>query len=243
MIDAPLTETGGDGPSRRLLAVLGHELRNPLGAAMTGVELVDALCEPGDPRRPVLERVRDDMQRVADLLEALLNFGTGGILATNTFDLKKRLAAVTGRRGARVTLEASGSAPVSGVPSLLDRIAENLIDNALAAGAERVSVSLHTVEDTTAPTVQVLVRDNGPGIPADVRDRVFEPGVSGRGSTGLGLALAKEIAVRHGGDLDLLTAGACGGGTCFRITLPLAVDGAASPQAGVPAGAGIAVLP
>lgn len=226
---------GDRQPSRRLLAVLGHELRNPLGAALTGVELVDALCDDGDPRRPVLTRARQDLQRVTDLLEALLTFGTGGTLQGRRFDLSARLREVTGRRGGRVTLMAAEGIQLQGVPALIDRIVENLVDNALSAGAQRVVVGVQAAAD--GQTVEVRVQDNGAGIAPELVQSLFTNGVSGRGSTGIGLALARELARAHGGDLELVSTGPKASGaasaetdhTEFLLRLPLDV---AEPQSG-----------
>ena len=91
----------------------------------------------------------------------------------------------------------------------LERVFANLLENSAAAGATEVSVvgGMEALE----------VRDNGRGIPEHVLPRLFEAGVSGRGSTGLGLHIAGSIIQAHGGTME--AANLAGGGACFRICL------------------------
>lgn len=104
----------------------------------------------------------------------------------------------------------SSESGLFGRPRALERVFVNLFENSAAAGATEVSVS---------GGVEALeLRDNGPGIPASLLPRLFEPGVSGRGSTGLGLHIALSIIEAHGGAVE--AANLNGGGACFRIRLP-----------------------
>ena len=106
---------------------------------------------------------------------------------------------------------------------LLRRLVRNLLENARRyAGAGPIDVSV--LSETGRAVLEV--RDHGPGVPEGERERIFEPFYriaatreSGRGS-GLGLALVREIARRHGGEAVCLAAE--GGGSRFRVTLPAA---------------------
>jgi two-component system C4-dicarboxylate transport sensor histidine kinase DctB len=118
---------------------------------------------------------------------------------------------------------------LSGDPQLLERAFRNLLHNAAEAGrqvagtgsaaggpeAPEVEVALAGVEDG----LEVTVADRGPGVPAELRERLFQPFASGRpGGVGLGLALARRILVLHGGRLELEQRP--GGGTVARALLP-----------------------
>jgi signal transduction histidine kinase len=112
-----------------------------------------------------------------------------------------------------------------GEPKLLRRMVRNLLENAVRYGAgSKVEVQL---ADTGSGTLRLDVCDEGQGIPKPERERIFEPfyriaGASeSAGGVGLGLALVRQIARRHGGDAQCMANGA-GAGACMRVTLPLA---------------------
>ena len=102
---------------------------------------------------------------------------------------------------------------VSGSAALLERAVENLVDNAFRCGAKRVELLVLR----RGAQVVLEVSDDGPGVAPAVRDRLFELFASGRGSTGLGLVLVKDIAVAHGGTVQLEPSIA---GARFTLVLP-----------------------
>ena len=97
----------------------------------------------------------------------------------------------------------------------------NLLENARRHGAGEITVTLQQADGRAV----VTVCDHGPGVPVDLRERIFEPfywlpGATERdGGVGLGLALVKSIAARHGGSVHCESAP--GGGACFVLQLPL----------------------
>ena len=107
-------------------------------------------------------------------------------------------------------------------PMLLRRLFRNLLENAVRYGGSDAPAVSVEARDGWA---QVLVCDRGPGVPEDEREKIFEPFYRLRsvpesaGGAGLGLALVRQIAERHGGDVRCLPRE--GGGTCFSVTLPL----------------------
>jgi signal transduction histidine kinase len=101
-------------------------------------------------------------------------------------------------------------------PGLLGRLLHVLYDNAVQASAPRAP-RIATSAHADSGRVVIEVSDDGPGVPPEIADRVFEPLVTARpGGTGLGLALARRIATAHGGTIEL----GRGPGACFRIELP-----------------------
>jgi signal transduction histidine kinase len=114
---------------------------------------------------------------------------------------------------------------IAGSPTLLRRLIRNLIDNALKHGAAPVEIALrHDISGGEAVAV-IEVRDHGPGIPAELHDRVFEPFFRPAGSSetagswGLGLSLVRQIAERHRG--RVFCSSPPDGGTIFTATLPV----------------------
>jgi signal transduction histidine kinase len=129
------------------------------------------------------------------------------------------------RGAAAVTLDTSAvsAAPVAGHRGDLGRMVRNLLENASAHAAGTVQVAL----SSTDGLVELVVADDGPGIPADQRDRVFDrfvrlDGARGRGTggSGLGLAIVQTVAVRHGGSVEVADDG--GPGATFVVRLPAA---------------------
>ncbi len=116
--------------------------------------------------------------------------------------------------GTSTTLE------VLGVGKLLRRVVRNLLENAHRHAAGDVTLKLAVA----GQQIEILVCDQGPGVPEALRERIFEPfyrlpGASERdGGVGLGLALVKSIILRHGGTVRCENH--AGGGACFRVCLP-----------------------
>ncbi len=207
---------------RRLtdLAMLGHELRNPLAAAFTGVATAAVLTPADDTRAPLLERACRDLERLSHLLNAYLELLGGRLLRPVRVDVGACVRGVATRRAGAVTARV-GASPfsVSGSAILLERAIENLVDNALHSGAKRVEIATTRRGDK----VHVEITDDGPGVAPALRDRLFDPFVSGRGSTGLGLVLVRDIAAAHGGTVRLDASPA---GARFNLTLPLLLSDA-----------------
>lgn len=138
----------------------------------------------------------------------------------NLVALLEGLAEDAEAAGAKVSLHGT-AAPLTARPQALRRCLANLIDNARRYGGGAVDVTL--VDN--ASSVEIRIEDRGAGIPAEERERVFEPYVRleasrarHTGGTGLGLAIARAVARAHGGEVAL--AGRAGGGTAAVVTLP-----------------------
>jgi len=107
--------------------------------------------------------------------------------------------------------------PIRADKLLLRRALHNLVENALQAGAREVAISV----ERRGQAVAIIVADDGPGIPPDLRARVFDPYVTTKEhGTGLGLAIVKKIVLEHGGEVSVDERP--GGGARFTLTLPLA---------------------
>lgn len=204
---------------RLLLANCSHELRTPLARIGMAVSL---LGEQADPR--TRESLKQDIAEL-DLLidEILLSSRLEAVPGLERHE-PVDLLAIAAEEAARYDIEASGEpVTVSGDRLLLRRVIRNLLENAQRyAGDGEIAISVHP----EAGRAILEVRDHGPGVSPDERERIFEPFYrlaaareTGRGS-GLGLALVREIARRHGGEAVCVAAD--GPGSRFRIDLPAA---------------------
>jgi signal transduction histidine kinase len=222
---------------RRLIADASHELRGPL--AVMRSELDVALSDPaldGDARA-VLASSRDEVVRMARMVDDLLTLAAideGRLeLMQERVDLRaaaEHVALRLGPSGDRVAIDGP-TVLVSGDSLRLEHALSNLVDNALKFGDD-VEVSTWARDGEAG----VTVTDDGPGIPAGERERVFERFVRldaarGRGGSGLGLAICREVATAHGGRVWVEPAP--GGGSRFVMALPGTTG---SPQGTDPVG-------
>lgn len=195
-----------------LPGLIGHELRNPLASAMTGAMLAREMVDEGDPRAQVLDGVLRDLDRMTGLIDGWLQMARGEHLEGQRIDLERLLQDVARTR--RVELVSlPPSLAVTGNRCLLARVLENLCDNARNAGAEHVRVAAQR----DGGTVHVHVEDDGVGVDADDVERVFEPGWSASGGTGLGLHAVAASVRAMGGDVRCVPLAR---GTRFTLQLP-----------------------
>jgi len=208
---------------RSLLANASHELRSPLARMKMAVSLLE---EASPAQRDKLKREIDRNVAELDALveEVLLASRLDGAQDPLHRD-RVDLAAVAAEEASRVeaALDAPAELVVQGDERLLRRALRNLLENARRYGGSEIEVVLTREPDGAAA---MRVCDRGAGVPADMRERIFEPffrlpgHAEQAGGVGLGLSLVKQIAERHGGSVRC---GAReGGGTCFTIRLPAA---------------------
>ena len=204
---------------RMLLANCSHELRTPLARIAVAASL---LGEDADAK--TRESLKRDVEELDQLIEQILLASRLEALPTLEHREPIDLLALAAEEAARFDLDATGRpVTVSGDRTLLRRLIRNLLENARRYAGDGPIVVSVTGE---AGRAILEVSDQGPGVPAAERQRIFEPfyrlaggSETGRGS-GLGLALVLDIARRHGGDAVCLAAE--NGGSRFRIDLPAA---------------------
>ena len=176
------------------------------------------------------------------LLASRLDSAQADVGTFETVDLTGLAAEECARSGAELHVLSESAIVVPGVPKLLRRLMRNLLENAnryaaknaVSGEVEPAVLTLEIAGSGTAKTAVLRVTDHGPGVPAELRERIFEPfyrapGASERdGGVGLGLALVKSIALRHGGTVRCeasASSEASGSnsrqGACFVVTLPL----------------------
>jgi PAS domain S-box-containing protein len=237
------------------LAVLSHELRNPLAPIVAGLHVMEH-SEPGGPEcrraRSVIERQVGHLVRLVDDLLDVTRVTRGKVhLKRSRVDLGALVsqaaednAAVFAERGValQVSAPAPGTLRVDADPSRLSQVLGNLLQNA-AKFTQRGGRVTVTAADEGGRAV-VRVRDNGVGIPGDVLPRLFQPFTQAEsslartgGGLGLGLALVKGFVELHGGSVRA-TSGGEGRGAEFSVELPLegVLTAVAPPRQGRPAG-------
>ncbi|WP_051836853.1 sensor histidine kinase [Streptomyces sp. NRRL WC-3742] len=222
---------------RRFVADASHELRSPLTAIRTGLEV--GLAHPDRAPWPDIatRAVRQSTRLEALISDLLLLARTDAGKAAarrgrvELAPLLAELTETTASAGVAVSLEVPPGLAVTGDSADLSRLFRNVIDNAVrhARTTVRVTASPNAVGTTANGLVRITVADDGPGIPAEDRDRVFDRFVrldASRelvsGSTGLGLAIVREIAFAHQGTVSI--GAAVEGGALVTVTLHAADD-------------------
>lgn len=208
---------------QRLTAELAHELRTPLTTIAASAEIAQ-LRPVGDPAvREDLAEIEDAARRMADVITTLLEVARNPMTsAASAASGRASVPDVLERVGARVlpplrlAVRVGKDVPSVAAPAdLVVRALAPLVDNAVRHAASQVTLTA----DVVADRVEITVRDDGGGVPVEMRERIFEPGASGSGGTGLGLGIARRVARSLGGEV-LLAAG--DRSSCFVLSLPRA---------------------
>ncbi|WP_397533440.1 ATP-binding protein [Roseateles sp.] len=220
---------------RRFLADAAHELRTPLAAVNAQAHLLLGEQEP-QARQEAAQALRAGVARVSHLLAQLLTLARAETavqtLRPERLDmaalLRERvalLAPLARQRGIQLELQAPAHCEALLERGGLCSVVDNLVDNAIRYSPDgaRVEVALEGCEASGAAGLTLIVRDNGPGLAAEQRERVFErfyrvPGSTAQG-TGLGLAIVKRIAERERARLEFVD-GLDGRGLGLRLRYP-----------------------
>lgn len=213
----------------RLSAGIIHEINTPLSVIAAAAQMI--LCEQGlsDSVVEMVERIHLEIQRLSGLTkgilsfsreddsmpgEADLNLALGEVLTFLKYEIQKSSTTVVQRLDPHLPI-------INANPNVLKQIFLNLVVNALQAMGHGGRIHLETLlaGDTA---IRVTVRDNGPGIPLDLVEKVFNPFFTtkqpGTG-TGLGLFVTKRNVERLGGSIEVESRE--GDGTCFTISFPV----------------------
>ena len=247
-LDAARRETEATlAREREFVADASHELRTPLTSVLVNLELLEAELE-GEERETAGAALRSTkrMRRlVGDLLFLARADAGRPAAALQPIDVRKVLREVVAEtaplaRTHELSVDAPERVVVDGSPDDLHRLALNLVQNAVVhtPPGTRITASARIERGKAGGSAAVLeVADDGPGVPAAFRERVFERFVRGAGDggghaaasidpaagargSGLGLAIVQAVAEAHGGEVTLYDA--LGGGALFRVRLPLA---------------------
>ena len=219
----------------QLSASLAHEIRNPLASIRSSVEQLARSRHANEDERFLAGLIVRESDRLSRLLSEFLDFARVRATQFVSLDLHSVITSVVRliqahpdcRPDAEITVK-GGKTMMEGDEDLLHRVIANLVLNAAQAaqGPIKITVSVAEVSAGEVPhgtnlenAIRLQVRDTGPGIPGEIRDRLFDPFVSARpGGSGLGLAIVQRAVEAHRG-LVLVESGP-GSGTIFTIFLP-----------------------
>jgi two-component system sensor histidine kinase ChvG len=219
-------------------ADVAHEIKNPLASLRSATESLPKVTDP-DTRRELEQIIAHDVRRIdrlvteisdASRIDAEISRAT-----LERIDLADMMRAIIGTRknragnqAHRIDLSTRGfAANVRGVGARLERVIENLLDNAISFSPDDAPIEV--LIDNDGECVTMLVCDFGPGIPEDAREKVFHRFHSLRpeqedfgNHSGLGLAIARTIAEAHDGSLTAESRADGKPGACLRFRLPAA---------------------
>ncbi len=246
-IEAAFAErTASEQRLRRFVADASHELRTPLTSIGGYAQLFrHGAAEHPEDLAKTMERIEREAARMGVLVEDLLllaRMDEGVSVTRSPFDLAALAAhAVEDARAADpdrpITLEAPSPVHVDADEDRLKQVLDNLIANARAHTPPGTPATVRVAERDGAAVLEVA--DEGPGVPPEDRDRVFERFYradpsrtrAAGGGAGLGLAIAAEIARAHGGTLELVPTET---GATFRLTIPPPAEPAPTPPPPAP---------
>ena len=238
-IDRQLVSRGAARSVTGLASMLAHEIKNPLSGIRGAAQLLEQSVTPDE--LPLARLVRDEVDRIVDLIDRVEVFGDDRPIEREPINIhvildRVKLLAKNGvAKGITFTEEYDPSLPpVAGNRDQLIQVFLNLVKNA-AEALERVNkpeirfstafrpgirISVQGISERISLPLEIIIEDNGPGIPPDLVPIIFDPFVTSKANgSGLGLALVAKIIGDHGGVVDMDSRP---GRTRFRILLPVA---------------------
>ncbi|MGZ3695872.1 MAG: ATP-binding protein [Bdellovibrionota bacterium] len=219
-----------------ILAVVSHDLKNPLAAADLTIQLAIKKLSSGSPPetiREYLQKIRHSTQRMKRLIDLLLNFGKlqagsftvskGPVRLKDLFkDAEEMFAPIAERAAISLEFKKAEDIVFSGDFDALSQALANLIGNAIKFSSPHSKVAVRIEIDHLGGEVRISVEDQGPGIPEDLQANLFErywrPKNTAQEGAGLGLYIARGVVRAHGGDISV--ASKLGKGSTFSIKLP-----------------------
>ena len=215
--------------ARDFAAVASHELRTPLTAMRTNLEVLSTLAMRDDQRQEVIADVMRTQSRIEATLTALERLAQGELTTVDDFvpvditELLDRAAhdAMRNYPDLRVSLASSTTVLMVGLPAGLRLVIDNAITNAIKHGG---ATEIRLSADSSGEGVEIVVDDNGAGIPEEERSAVFERfsrgSTASRSGSGLGLALVAQQAELHGGTAAMEASPMGGARLVLRLPAP-----------------------
>jgi two-component system sensor histidine kinase HydH len=216
-----------------LAAGLHHEIKNPLAALSLHVQLMEEELMEGEASQSVLEMlgvIKTEVARVGGVLEGFRDFASVGRLNLADVDLVElidRQVRLIGPQAETQGIDVQVKLPAGPLPTVrvdrvrLEQVLLNLMINAMEAMPDggTIEVQASIVRQETRNSVRIEIIDMGPGVPENLRSRIFDPYFTTKGEgTGMGLALCDKIIRQHHGLLDFHSTEH---GSVFDITLPI----------------------
>ena len=218
----------------RLAAGLTHEMHTPLGALVSNVDMLRRCVEAleGTPKKEIADELLDLQQLAADrmkkILDSLRRFAHLDKAEVEAYDVHEgidaAIALLAHQTKGRIDVQRNYAElpTILCRPDAINQVFMNLLENAVTAIEGPGAIVISTAA-LGSDAIELTIQDDGPGVPPDLRDKIFDPGFTTkpRGvGTGLGLAIVQSTLAAHGGSIELTSE--IGEGSCFRIVLPLA---------------------
>jgi signal transduction histidine kinase len=209
----------------RLTASIAHEINNPLQSVQNCLHLAGHEELPPEKRKEYFDLAKTELERLMKTSQRMLDFyrpGAVKVEQVDILDLLQHVLNLTSQQLNQRQIAIKSDLPetlppIFAVSSQIQQIFFNLILNALDAmpGGGELKIGARALENG----IELTFHDNGPGIPENHRNDIFEPFFSTKeGGTGLGLTVSYNIVTAHGGTLDLVNGNEPG--ACFRLFLP-----------------------
>ncbi|MEN8242058.1 MAG: ATP-binding protein [Chloroflexota bacterium] len=212
-----------------VMAIFAHEVRNPINNIGMGLQVMAASFEDDDPLQSEIGRMKQDIDRLEDLMKSVLSVSRSTEYKMKPVNIKVLLESILARwspRMGRYKIETKMICPeeipdVKGDKRALEQVFTNLIQNGInsmkAAGG---TLSIRITPPEPGKMLNIDLIDTGLGIPPEIKNHIFDPFfTTNADGTGLGLAISKRIVVAHSGKIELVES--FPGGTVFRIGLPV----------------------
>ncbi len=225
-----IAKTENQAALGEVIADFAHEVRNPINNISTGLQLVRKRMGSEDVNLQVIDRMQSDCIKMNDLMESILSFSRQDISNFKPFDCCDLLERINRRFQNKYQKNKIVShficklqdSIVFGAIRSIDQVFTNIINNAVDAMADKggeLSIQIDKKKDSP-DFLEIKIADTGRGIPDEIKNKMFEPFVSGREKgTGLGLAITKRIIDAHGGMIEVESYTS---GTIFTIALKFA---------------------
>jgi PAS domain S-box-containing protein len=223
LVDAEHLATLGE-----LSAGLAHEIKNPLAGIKGAIDVIRDSLPSSDMHRDILGDVLHEVNRIDKIVRDLLNYAKPKPPTLSEIDLPEtahRMVAMARKSSQNdahfiEVLQLTTIPKFTGDETQLEQVLLNLLLNSQNAMPSGGHIQVRLAYDDEAYTIRMDVQDDGPGIPEEIRRRVFQPFFTTRtDGTGLGLATCLKNVQYHGGSIDLHSE--VGRGTTFTISLPL----------------------
>lgn len=203
-----------------------HDFKNPIHVIRMCTELAAEDRHEANKLKRYFKTIRDQTTRMVELCQDILDYAGGqSNLEVSPVDLGKYLREICEKRaqeceekGISIRIDEQSKSIVNLDPVRFRRVLDNLLSNAIEAMSDGGEISISWTSGHS--NLEIIIEDNGPGIPGDIVESIFEPFVTkGKQSgTGLGLAICKKIVEDHGGAISVSSSS--DSGTTFSIVLP-----------------------
>jgi signal transduction histidine kinase len=216
-------------------AIFAHEVRNPINNISVGLQVLANNLANDSGQVDLVNRALNDCSRLTALMNSVLQFSKATEYKMEATDIKALIQRLLERWRPRFSnaniqsfIQSTLKSPkVTGDARALEQVFTNLISNSVNAMRDKGGLLAIKIDPQTEPEdppqMLITVTDNGPGIPEDIREHIFEPFVTSNSQqgTGLGLAITRGIVNAHHGSIHV---DSFPGGTIFTIKLPIALE-------------------